>query len=72
MVIVTVNRLIDVFARLSVFLPGVVFKLFYRLRAAFIYDDIAPLHSVDSVLHAVRAFYTGYDSFYSEVSQFCY
>ena len=72
MVIVTVNRLIDVFACLSVFLPGVIFKLFYRLRAAFVNDNIASLHSVDSVLYTVRAFYTGYDSFYSEVSQFCY
>ena len=72
MVIVTVYRLIDVFARFSVFLPGVVFKLFYRLRAAFVNDNIAPLHPVDSVLDAVRAFYTGYDSFYSEVPQFCY
>ena len=72
MVIVTVNRLIDVFACLSVFLPSVIFKLFYRLCAAFVDDDIAPLHSVNSILHAVRAFYTCYDSFYSEVSQFCY
>ena len=72
MVIVTVDRLIDVFACLSVFLPGVVFKLLYRFCAAFIYYDIAPLHSVNSVLHAVRAFYTCYDSFYPEISQFCY